>query len=150
MQIVETEAVFCQGPGLEIFHQHVALGDHPAGQRLAFGVGQIERDRTLVPVGAGEIGALATVVAVLVPQIGRGEIARIVAHSRPLDLDDLGAQIAQYLRAMRAGENPGQVEYFQAVERTVHGAASFIPSVAMRGVVASSRRRRQITFANRV
>ena len=83
---------------------------------LTFGAADIQRDRHLVAVHADEIRAL----------LGSGherrsEAAGIVTGSGPLDLDHVGAQITQHLRAGGSRENTGKVEYAQPLERPRRG-----------------------------
>src|SRR3546814_11838423 len=98
----------------------MAVGEHPPCQILPLLCPEVQRDRLLVAVGSGEIGALARVLAFLVRQVGRHEIARIVAAARPLDLDDLGAEIAKKLRTMRPGEYAREIEHPETLARTLH------------------------------
>ena len=53
-------------------------------------------------------------------QVGRGEVAGVVAGPRPFDLDDLRPEIAQDLGAVRSREDAGEVEDDDAVEGAVH------------------------------
>ena len=54
-------------------------------------------------------------------QKGRTPAARIVAGDRPLDLDDIGAEVAQQLSGPGAGQNAGEVENTDVRERAGHG-----------------------------
>jgi len=47
----------------------------------------------------------------------RAPSARVVALLRLLDLDDVGAGIGQGLRAVRPGQDPGEVDDLDAGER---------------------------------
>ena len=47
---------------------------------------------------------------------GRSKAARVVAGAGPLDLDHVGAEIAQHLRAGRPCQHPRQVEHAQALQ----------------------------------
>ena len=94
----------------EVLDQHVA-GLHQALQHLhallALGV---ERDRALVVVEHGEIEAVG---ARHVLQLA----ARDVAGARPLDLDHVGAEPREKLRAGRARLDMREVEDLHAIER---------------------------------
>ena len=46
-----------------------------------------------------------------------GQARSVVAFSRLLDLDDPGAHVGQHHRAIRAGENAGEIEDRQTVQR---------------------------------
>ena len=113
MQLLVAQAVFRQRADLEVLHQDVAAGDQLQRDLLAFRLADIQRDRLLVAVDADEIGAF------LVPGIDRRrEAARVVAGARPLDLDHVGAQVGQHLRAGRPCQHTGQVENAQALQGT--------------------------------
>ena len=73
----------------------------------------VERNRALVAVDADEIGALGGA-----GHHRRRETAGVVAGAGTLDLDHLGAEIAEHLGAGRAGEHAGQVQHPQALQRT--------------------------------
>ena len=112
MQLLIAQPVFRQRTDLEVLHQDVAIGDQPQRDLLPFRLADIQRDRHLVAVHANEIRAL------LGPRHERrSEAAGIVTGARPLDLDHLGAQIAQHLRAGGTREHTGQVEHAQPLER---------------------------------
>src|SRR4051812_16688709 len=96
--------------GRKILDQHVALLDQPFEDFLALGVLGIDRDRPLVVVQHGEI---ERVRAFDVAQLG----ARDVADAGTLDLDTVGPEPGQQLRAGRAGLDVGEIEDLNAVER---------------------------------
>ncbi len=76
-----------------------------APHRLAAGLGlEIERDRALVAIRRRVVGRGA------VGQERRAPSARVVARARTLDLDDIGAQIAEHLGAERTRENAREVQ----------------------------------------
>ena len=124
LEVAVPEPVLRKGAGLEVLRQDVASRDEPAGDRLPLRVAEVEGDGTLVAVRPREVGALRAVLAVGPGQVGRSEVAGVVAGPRPLDLDDLRAEVAQDLGAVRPGQNTGEVEDDEAVERTVHCMAS--------------------------
>src|SRR5476651_907322 len=66
-----------------------------AHELLAFGFGDIDRDRFLAAIRRAEIRRLTRFLAVLVLEIWRRVGARVVALQRTLDLDDLSAEIGQ-------------------------------------------------------
>ena len=89
---------------LEVFHHHIGLHsqppeDRPAGLRL-----QIERQATLIAIGAQKICTL--------PAIGEGRtpVAGVIPPARLLDLDHFGAVIAQRHGGIRAGQDARKVE----------------------------------------
>ena len=109
--IVETELLH-HAAG-EILHHHIRFRDQFARDLERRGVGEVERDAALVAIEA-EIGrTLAADFRVLIA-------ARIVAAVRVFDLDDVGAEIGQGLRAGRSGNNAGEIHHQQAVERGWH------------------------------
>jgi hypothetical protein len=57
-------------------------------------------------------------IAMLVP--GRAPVAGVVAGARPLDLDDLGAEIGEQLRAPGPRQYPAKVEHLDSDERFHH------------------------------
>src|SRR5205823_741004 len=73
---------------------------------------EVDRDALLVAVGVEEARAHAAVA-------GTAGEARVVAAQR-LDLEDLGAEIAQQLSGERPHQHAGQVEYAHAVQRSSH------------------------------
>ena len=96
--------------GREVLHQHVAMLDQALDDLLALGMLGIDRDRALVAVEHREIEAVGPFH---VTQL----TARNVADARPLDLDHVGAHIAEQLGAGRAGLHVREVEDAHAVER---------------------------------
>ncbi len=74
----------------------------PAGCR-----GQIEQRAALVPVEDGEAGPAPA--AVRDPEL--------VAQRRPLDLDDVGAEIAEQRRGIRTGDDRAQVKHAKPGQR---------------------------------
>jgi hypothetical protein len=61
---------------------------------------------------------------------GRAPRSRFVAHSWPLYLDDLGAEVTQHLRAGGSGENAAKIQHRDAIERTRHhGIEGYAPVV---------------------
>ena len=104
------EAPFRQGAELEIIDDHVGLLDQAGEHLLAGGHRHVQRHRALVAVGAEEIGGLAG-------HERRSPAAGIVAAAGRLDLDDVGAHVAEHHGAERAGENAGEIEHADAGQR---------------------------------
>jgi hypothetical protein len=96
--------------GGEVLDQHVAVLDQAIEDFLALGVLGIDGDRALVAVEHGEVEAVG---ALDVAQLAAGD----VAGAGPLDLDAVGAHVAQELRAGRARLHVGEIEDAHAVER---------------------------------
>ena len=115
-QALEIEAVFAQAAGLEILDQHVGAGGEPAHDRLALGRLEIHRDRALAAIAGVEIGGVEPLARRAFDE-GRAPAAGIVAGARPLDLDDVGAEIGEALSGPGAGEDAREFEDFEAGER---------------------------------
>ena len=105
---------------LEVLDEHVAVLGQLAHQRLALRLGNVAGNAALVAVGAQVIRRFVRFAAIGRGQKGRAPVARVVAGAGALDLDHVGAQIGQGLRAPRPGQHAGEVEYADAFER-VHG-----------------------------
>ena len=113
------EPVFGEAAGLEILDQHVGFGREPAHDLAALGLLEIDRDRAFAAVAGVEIGGVEP-LAVLAFEERRPPAARVVARSRPLDLDDVGAEVGERLTRPRPGEDAGEFDDFhvlQAVSR---------------------------------
>src|SRR6202011_3827235 len=80
--------------GGKILHQHVAILDQTVEDFPAFGMLALDRDRALVAVEHGEVEAVSTLHVAQLP-------TRDVAHAGPLDLDAVGAHVAEKLGAGR-------------------------------------------------
>src|SRR2546425_163259 len=109
----------------EVLRHDGGRRDEPADQRLPLGIAQVTRDGPLVarldepPVrAAGSTG-------------GRAEAAEVVADAGLLDLDDVGAELAEERRADRRGEKRREVQHGDAVEgrRGVGHAGHLTPAV---------------------
>ena len=96
--------------GREILHQHVALLDQLVEHALALRMLGVDRDRALVVIEHGEVERIR---ALHVDQLS----ARDVADAGTLDLDHVGAEPGQKLRAGRTRLHVREVENAHAVER---------------------------------
>ena len=112
--------------GAEVLHQHVAGLDQRGEDFLALGVLGVERDRTLVVVQHGEIQAVHVRNVLQLP-------ARDVADAGTLDLDHVGAEPGQQLRAGRARLDVGEIENFYARERLGHYLAPYCVCLQLAG-----------------
>jgi len=81
------------------------LGDQVGGARLA----EVDRDAALVPVDGEEGDALAIMVGC--------SVAIEVAVGQRLDLDDVGAEVAEDGRADRSSQEPAHIDDANALER---------------------------------
>ena len=113
-QRVVIEAVFRQPANLEILDHDVAVRDQFAKDRRALRRSDVDGKRSLVAVDGREIcrsgGGVARGIAGHRIHKGRSPAARIIAGSGPLDLDNVGAEIAKHLRGPGAGQNPRQIK----------------------------------------
>ena len=82
-------------------------------ERLALRRLEIDGDRALAAVAGVEIGGRQR-RAVGALHEGRPPAARVVAVARPLDLDDVGAEIGERLADPGAGEDAGEFEDAEA------------------------------------
>ena len=108
LQIVGPEAPFLQHPGPEVLDHHVGLGDQPAQDVLALGLAEVQGDGPLVP--GDHLPPQA--VPVLGQAVGAGRVAPGV-----LDLDDVGAPVAEQHRGDRRGVDRAQVQDPQPGQR---------------------------------
>ena len=107
VQNVGREPHLFQRAGPVVLDQHVGLGDETQQRVLRRRVAQVEHDGALVAA----VGLPVQRLAVVAP------LAQRIALRR-LDLDDVGAEIAELQRQHVAGDEPRQVEHADAVERT--------------------------------
>src|SRR5439155_21947868 len=100
--------------GAEILGDDIAFLDQAAGDFLPLRGLQVDDDAALVAVEQQEEKAVELGI-VAVPQL-----AGAVAALRVLDLDHIGAEPGQHLRARRAGLVMGEIDDANAVERLAH------------------------------
>ena len=109
-QVLVAEAVARKVAVLVVFDQDVAAPRELARDGLAWRPGDIQRDRFLAAVSRSEIRGILGLAPLPILDPGRTKGPRIIAASRPLDLDDFGTQICHVL----AG--PGTCQYARQVE----------------------------------
>src|SRR5262245_57637904 len=110
MNALEREAHAVEGAGREILHQHVAALDQARDDLRAPRVLGADRDRALVAIEHGE-GQAVDIRDVA--QLAAGD----VADPRTLDLDHVGAHVAEQLGAGGPRLHVGEIEHAYAVER---------------------------------
>ena len=122
-----------------VLDHHVAGGREPPHQLDAFRGLEVDHDAALVAVERDEIDAVGT-------DEMRLHGARQIALRR-LQLDDLGAEIAQHLRAIRPRQDLRHVEDEQALQERAQAGHEFslLESKAWRGPADSGRRNRRRT-----
>jgi hypothetical protein len=103
------EAHAVQRAGAEVLHQHVRFLDELLQHGLAFGLLGVQRERALVAVEHGEVER------VHIRNVAQLR-ARDVTGAGALDLDDVGAEPGQHLRAGRARLHMREVDDLDAVE----------------------------------
>ena len=112
LAIVVAQAHALHDAGAEVVDDDVGAGD----QRLHLGhvrrIAQIQRHAALVPVQAAEDRVVGAGHGF---EGGAAEIARALA----LDLDDVGAVVAQRLRADRPHHHLGEIDHAHAAQRQV-------------------------------
>jgi hypothetical protein len=99
--------------GTKVLDEYIGLRGEAAADVYAFGFRQIDGDAALAAVLLAE--ERSETVAFLSPP------ARTVAGRR-LDLDDVGAEVGEHPRAMRAGHIPAEVNDTDTVECPRHQA----------------------------
>src|SRR6185312_10717821 len=117
LQLVIAEAPFFQRTWTEILDDDVAFRGELAQQIAPAFAGQIERDAFLVACFRQPHQRVAA--------FGVGpEPAQRVAGAGRLDLDHLGAELAQNGGAMRAGDESAEIEDADSLERSHAGCLS--------------------------
>ena len=96
----------------EVLDEHVALGHEAAQQVLALLHAKVERDELLVARLHGPPQAAALEVAA-------APVAQRVAAIGRLDLDDLGAEVAEDPADERAGEEDAELDDAHAEQRSL-------------------------------
>src|SRR4030095_4847134 len=91
---------------------------------------EVERDAPLVPVDGGERRAHAVLAA---------ENAQVIAERRPLDLDDVGAEVGEEGGAIRPRDHPREIEDADTLEHA-HAAGTARPRAHSRRASTSSAR----------
>ena len=99
--------------GTKVLHQHVCPADQRPQRSPARLVLEVEGDGLLVSVRAKEVGGLT--IAVLRLDEWGPPPAGVVAAVRVLDLDHVGAEVAEHHCRVRPGQGAGQVDNHQTV-----------------------------------
>ena len=105
---VVAEAQAVDHAGTEALQEHIGALDQPPQDGAAIVLLQVERDGALAQVGGQRIGALVA--------IHHAEIARPVADTGRLHLDDVRAILGEQHGAIRAGDALAHVDHLQAGE----------------------------------
>ncbi len=107
------EAVLLQHAGPEVLDHALGIGQQLVHDRLAIGLGEVERDALLAPV----VGHEEVAFAVGATGARTGALARVVAAIGILDLDHLGAHVREHLGAHGTRDHAGEIDDANAVER---------------------------------
>ena len=118
----------------EVLDEHVALRDEPIENGAPVRRLEVQGDAFLVAVDAEKIRALAA-------DERRAPAARVVAAARLLDLDDAGAHVREHHRAVRARQDPGQIEHGHAVEWRSHMQGMLNCTLVVREQQTAAQRR---------
>src|SRR3989442_1356627 len=110
----EIESQLLDDAGAQALDEDVGARDEALEDLEAALALEVEGQALLVAVQRHEQRALAA-------PVGRGPRARVVAAAGTLDLDHVGAHIAERLRAERTGDVLRQVDDDDSVERQGHG-----------------------------
>ena len=105
---VMAEAPFLERAGLEILDENVSFRQEIEQGIAAARTGEIEDDAPLVAIDAEEVGGCAFVER-------RSPCTGLVAMLR-FDLDDVGAMVAEDLRAVGTAEHAGEIDDANAVK----------------------------------
>jgi len=118
----------------EIVDENVGFFDQAGEDSLPRRNRHVERQRTLVAVDAEKIDRLAG-------HEGRTPLAGIVASIGRLDLDDLGAHVAEHHGAEGACQDASQIEHADPGERAIlaHGHVLRMEGGALRSLAQPSR-----------
>jgi hypothetical protein len=108
------EAIALEIADLVILHEDIDVFGELANDLLPFRRGNVDRHRTLVAVGAEIERVVVVLLALGVDEVRRSEGARVVAGAGPLDLDHVGAEIAQHLGRERTGEHAREIKNLDA------------------------------------
>ena len=98
----------------------------PPDDLLARRARQVHGHRFLSAVAAQEVGAIAHGALLADLQKRRAPRTSVVAGSRALDLDHLGAEVREHLRGVRTREDAGEVEDANALECCAHAGARML------------------------
>ena len=109
-QPIPAESPAFEGAGPEVLDDHVRGRHELLEDRRRLRIAEVEADAALVAADHLPPETLPLALAAVPPQA--------VAASRMLDLDDLGAVVAEHLAGERAGEHRGAVQNAQIGERT--------------------------------
>ena len=142
-QHVEADAELVEHAGPEALDQHVGrLGQLEQGLAAPLLL-QVEADRALVAVQREVDRRAGAERRVLLGAVVGRRPAHVVALAGVLDLDHVGAEVGEQQRAEAAGEQAGEVEDLDVLQRAAHAfASSFfgMPSSSRASATVAARR----------
>ena len=109
-QLLEPDPERFRAAGAEVLDDDVGGRGQPQERRARQLAVEVERGAPLPAVDREEVGRLAL-------DERRAPGARLVADARPLDLHHLRAEVGEHHRAVRPGEDAGEVEHAEPVQR---------------------------------
>ena len=127
MDVLPREAHSIERAGREVLDQHVARLDQAVDDFLALRVLGVDRDGALVVVEHREVEAVTVVTGadhLRVEAVDFGDVAQLaasdVAFARALDLDHVGAEPREKLRASRTRLHVREIQDTDAVQCLAH------------------------------
>ena len=119
LKVLVAVAELGQHAGPEVLHHDVGLLRHLHDDCVHLAALEIERDRPLVAVPGEEVRAFRAAD----PFGEEGHGAEHVAGAGALDLDDVGAHVAEQLRGERPLQQMAEIEDGDAFEGLVHDSS---------------------------
>ena len=113
--VVVAEPPAVHRAGLEVGDHDVGPRGQPQEDLAAFGTAEVDRDAALAAVARREVGAAG------VTSLHR-QPPGLVAEPRQLDLDDVGAPLAERRRRLRALHQQPGLDDLDPIQRSCHGA----------------------------
>ena len=139
-EAIVAQAQAPQSAGTPVVQQYVGLRDHPLESPLALWVPQVDGNALLVAVQAQVTGADPLPLGAVNE---RTVAAPTLSHTRPLNLDYLGAHIGKDHRTERSRNDVSDVQHPEAVERQRNGLQfvghGYLPASSWEAGICSPR-----------
>jgi hypothetical protein len=100
---VVSESPSVQSPREEIFDEDIGLVGEAGNQLASFVRFEIHHQAAFVPVAAEVVGTFSG-------SEGRPPLAGVITGSGAFNFDDVGTEVSQLHRAIRTGEDSGEIE----------------------------------------
>ena len=101
------KTVLLQPTDFEVLYEHVGFCGQGPDEFLPFGLGQINRHRSLVAIAAEIIGGVLGFAALGILEKRRAPRPRVISEFRALDLNDIGPKVSELLGRPRPRKNSG-------------------------------------------